>query len=367
MSRPLLFHRFPALAGRIPWIGLGDLPTPVEAVPGPGRGRLWVKRDDRSSRRYGGNKVRKLEFVLADARRRGQRTVVTLGGTGTHHGLATTIFGGALGMQCRILTFRQPLTVQVRDNLRLLARYGADVADCRSMGRALLHYYLIERLRRPGAYFLFAGGSTPLGTLGFVDAAFELKAQIAAGQVPVPAVVFCPAGSSGTLAGLTLGLRLAGIESRVMGVRVTASRCGPFPACTPGAARRLMIAAWRLLRRHCADIPPVDFAAPGMTGAYFGAGYGVPTAAGGRAAQAAAAAGLDLEPTYTQKTFAAVLDYLENSRPGPVLYWHTYNGVDLAAEAALGDPALGDPALLPPALRSMAAGSGRGATALHES
>ena len=139
MTRPLLFQRFPALAEGIPWIGLGDLPTPVEALPGLGGGRLWVKRDDLSSRRYGGNKVRKLEFVLADARRQGKRTIVTLGGTGTHHGLATTIFGRSLGLQCRILTFRQPLTVQVRDNLRLLARWGAQVADCRTVGRALLH------------------------------------------------------------------------------------------------------------------------------------------------------------------------------------------------------------------------------------
>ncbi|MEE4607568.1 MAG: pyridoxal-phosphate dependent enzyme [Desulfobacteraceae bacterium] len=351
MTRPLLFQRFPALAEGIPWIGLGDLPTPVEAVPGLGGGRLWVKRDDLSSRRYGGNKVRKLEFALADARRLGKQTIVTLGGTGTHHGLATTIFAGTLGMQCRILTFRQPLTVQVRDNLRLLAHHGAELSDCRTMGRALLHYYLVERLRRPGAYFYFAGGSSPLGTLGFVDAAFELKAQIEAGQAPAPAVVFLAAGSNGTLAGLTLGLRLAGIQARVLGVRVTPARCGPFPACTPGEARRLMIAAWRLLKRHCPDLSQMDVTAPEMTGAYFGGGYGTPTAAGTRAAQAALeTVGIDLEPTYTAKAFAAVLDYLENSRPGPVLYWHTYNGVDLGTEAAQADISR-----LPAALRRMAA------------
>ena len=356
MIRPPLFERFPSLAGRVPWLALGELPTPVERVPGLGGGRLWVKRDDLSSRRYGGNKVRKLAFVLADARRRGRRSVVTLGGIGTHHGLATAIFARPMGIGCRLLTFRQPVTVEVRDNLRLLSRFGAEVADCRTLFNTLLQFFLIERLRRPRAYFLFAGGSTPLGVLGFVDAALELKIQIEAGRLPPPAAVFCPTGSNGTLAGLTLGMRLAGLDARVIGVRVTAAHCGPFPACTPQTGRRLMAAAWRLMRAHCPSVPPVDLSAPRMTGTFFGTGYGVPSEAGRRAlALARDAAGLGLEPTYTAKTFAAVLDYLENGGPGPVLYWHTYNGVDLSAEAAAADLRR-----LPPALRRIAAGGGGG-------
>ena len=355
VSHPFLFEMFTPLADRIPWLALGDLPTPLERVPGLGGGRLWVKRDDLSSRRYGGNKVRKLAFVLADARRRGKRLIVTLGGIGTHHGLATSIFARPLGLGCRLLTFRQPLTAHVRENLRLLGRWGTEVVDCRTLFNTLLQFFLVERLRRPGAYFLFAGGSTPLGTLGFVDAALELKAQIDHGLMPIPAVVFCPTGSNGTLAGLTLGLRLAGLDTRVIGVRVTAARCGPFPACTPQTGRRLMIGAWGLMRAHCPSVPPVGLSAPQMTGAYFGAGYGLPSEAGRRSlALARDVAGLRLEPTYTAKTFAAVLDYLDNGGPGPVLYWHTYNGVDLSAEAAAADLSR-----LPPALRRMAAEGSR--------
>src|SRR5690606_39010549 len=91
---PALFRRYPELATRIPWLPIGDFPTPVEPLDlgGATQGaELWVKRDDLSGRPYGGNKVRKLEFILADAKSRGVERLITVGAVGSHHALATAL------------------------------------------------------------------------------------------------------------------------------------------------------------------------------------------------------------------------------------------------------------------------------------
>ncbi len=331
-----LFDRYPGLQAKIAGIELGDFPTPVQRLERLDCGDLWIKRDDLSSAVYGGNKVRKLEFLLAAARRRNKKQVVTMGGIGTNHGLATAIFCNQLGLDCTLLLFHQPVTRHVKQNLRLFASYNAKMSYHGSLGKTVLAYYLLQRIAHPAAFFIFAGGSDPLGTIGFVNAAFELKAQIDRGQLPVPAVIFCPLGSGGTLAGLSLGVRLAGVPTRLVGVRVAASHLGPFPACTPATVARLMERTYRFLKKRSPAIPPVALDAPVILDDYFGRGYGVPTPAGRRAAHRfAEKENIILEPTYTAKTAAALIDYCRgrSRKEGPVLYWHTYNGVDLSARA----------------------------------
>ncbi len=337
--RPALFTAFPQLAGVLPWTPLGEFPTPVVRLANLDRGNLWVKRDDLSSAVYGGNKVRKLEFILGRALSRGQRRLVTLGAIGTHHGLATAIFGRTLGLACTLLLFPQPVTDRVRDTLRLLHRQGAELVYRPSLGRAVAAYYLEMRLRHPGAAFVFAGGSDPPGALGFVSAAFELKRQIDDGELPEPAVIVCPFGSGGTLAGLALGAAHAGLAGRVIGVRVTAARLGPFAAATPGTVLSLMRRTQALLRRLAPGVPDLELRAPEVFHEYFGAGYGVPTAEGRRALELMKSReGLVLEETYTAKTAAAVLDLCRRSAPGsPVLYWHTSAAQDFSAAAAAVD------------------------------
>jgi 1-aminocyclopropane-1-carboxylate deaminase/D-cysteine desulfhydrase-like pyridoxal-dependent ACC family enzyme len=206
--------------------------------------------------------------------------------------------------------------------------------------RAAAALYLTERIRHPGAYFLYVGGSNPTGTIGFVNAAFELKSQIEKGVVPEPAAIFCPVGSNGTLAGLTLGVRLAGLKSKTIGVRVSASHLGPIQVCTPGSVQRLMQATYRNLRNRCQSIPAIDLNAPLILNDYFGDGYGRPTEAGHRAYQLLKnKTDVTLDLTYTAKTFAAVMDYCRNhtGQSAPVLYWHTYNSVDLSAQVNPAD------------------------------
>jgi D-cysteine desulfhydrase len=334
-SQPALFREYPELKEKIPWLALGMFPTPVLKAAHLGFGNLWIKRDDISSKVYGGNKIRKLEFILAELKKKRARHLITFGGVGTHHGLATAIFCRKLGIKCTVLMFKQPITEHVKQNLLLLQKHRARLVYCKNRWGTVFAYYLIERFLHPLAGFVYAGGSNPVGTLGFVSAAFELKNQIEQNEMPQPAVIICALGSCGTLAGLALGLRLADLPTEIIGVRVTASHLGPFQACTAGTVGKLMKSTYTYLKRKCPRISKVAIEAPLILEKYFGQGYGLPTEEGLSAYHLAEEKeNLTLDPTYTAKTFAAVIDYCKTHRHmRPVLYWHTYNSVDLSAQA----------------------------------
>jgi 1-aminocyclopropane-1-carboxylate deaminase/D-cysteine desulfhydrase-like pyridoxal-dependent ACC family enzyme len=337
---PALFERFPELAGSISWVSLGEFPTPVHRLENLGHGNLWIKRDDLSSPAYGGNKVRKLEFILGDVKSRGKKEVVTIGGIGTNHGLATAIYCRRLGLDTTLVVFDQPVTHFVRQNLLLFHKNGARLVYAKSLTGAGAKFYITERLKRPGAYFLYAGGSSPVGALGFVNAAFELKKQIEDGIVPAPRYILCPLGSNGTMAGLSLGVLLAGIPAEVIGVGVTRAKLGPLHMATAKSVRSLMRGTYRLLRRASHGVPDVAIGAQRVIHDYFGGAYGLPTKEGLEAMRLfSEREGIKLEPTYTAQTCACLLDFIrEPSRAkDPVLYWHTYNSVDLSRDALAVD------------------------------
>lgn len=346
---PILLQNYPEMISNIDWLSLGIFPTPVKPLLNLGCKNLWIKRDDLSSCLYGGNKVRKLEFALAEAKRKNKRQLITMGGIGTNHGLATAAFCEQVGIDCSLILFWQPVTRHVQHNLKLFTVYNARLHYKKSLFKAVLSYFLLDRIRHPKAYFLKVGGSNTAGTIGSVSAAFELKAQIDRGEIPEPAVVICPLSSCGTLAGIALGARLAGLNSKIVGVRVTFSHFGPFQNCTAGVVQKLMQDAYRYLQIKSRSIPDIELTAPTILHDYFGDGYGCPTAAGNEAMRLAEdKEGLKLDPTYTAKTVAAVLDFCRNqpASGGPVLYWHTYNSVDLSAQADSVDDSE-----LPPQLR----------------
>ncbi|HEY8378082.1 MAG TPA: pyridoxal-phosphate dependent enzyme, partial [Nannocystis sp.] len=126
-----LFRRYPEAARRLPWLPLATLPTPVEPLAlddtGGDGARLWIKRDDQSGLPYGGNKVRKLEFILARARDLGATRLITAGATGSHHALATAVYGRRLGFDVTLCLFPQPLTDHVRRVLLLDHALGAEL------------------------------------------------------------------------------------------------------------------------------------------------------------------------------------------------------------------------------------------------
>lgn len=330
-DRPALFDRFPELAQRIPWVSLETSPSPVQRLANLGHESLWIKRDDILSGVYGGNKVRKLEFALGEAIRKRKRRVVTIGAIGTNHGLATAMFCRRLGLDCTLLLFDQPVTSYVRRNLLLAHEHGAELVYLRGVIRMGASYYLGARLRYPNAYFLYAGGSSLLGTLGAVSGALELAAQVEQGVCPAPDYVICPTASNGTMGGLILGFLLAGLETRVIGVRVSMKNVGPLPMNTPGTVVRTMKRAHRLIAKHSSSLPDLHFDEPLLLHDYCGDGYGWPTPAGNRAlAIFREREGIDLDPVYTGKTCAALLDFIGEAGHGgeTILYWHTYNSVD---------------------------------------
>ncbi len=322
--RPALFERFPAVAARVPWLALGRFPTPVLPLPiDVGGSQAWIKRDDLSGVLYGGNKVRKLEFLLAEARRRGARRLITLGAAGSHHALATAIYGRELGFDVTLVLFPQPPTEHARRVLRTDRALGAEIRWAPHMS-LLPAYLLAARLAHRGEplYMVPGGGSNRIGTLGYVSGALELAAQVSAGEAPEPARIHVPGGTLGTAAGIALGLALAGSRARVVVTRVVS------PVVTNEARVE------HLLRGTAALLSEAGVACPSpeqvlarveIDPAQLGAGYGHATATGDAAAERFAAAGIGLEPTYTAKAAASLLAMRDD---GPVLFWNTFSSVE---------------------------------------
>jgi D-cysteine desulfhydrase len=351
--QPALLRHRPALAGRLAHRAFLAGPTPVEplALPELPPGRLFVKRDERSSPLYGGNKPRKLEFVIGACLRAGARRLVTTGGLGTHHGLATAILGREAGLATTLVLVDQPVSDEVRESLLLFTAWGAEVVHGRNVAGAALgcvQSLALGWLRGERPRLVPTGGSGSVGNLGFVSAAFELAEQVQAGVLPEPTSIFVPVGTGGTQAGLVLGLRLAGLASRVIGVLVT-DILPPTPARLARSAR----ATLRRLRGADPDLPEIRLEAADfeLTAAQLGPGYGAATPAAREAAAVAAASGLHLETTYGAKCLAELSARAARGElpGGPVLFWNTFNAVDVKARA----PHPADPRRLPASLQRL--------------
>ncbi len=329
-----LFSRFPRLASSTPRIALSTGPSPVSRLRRLsqflGGADVWLKNDGLYGTVYGGNKPRKLEFVLADALHRGATRIATTGVIGTNHGLATTIYGRQNGLEVSLLLAFEKPEPENRRILLQMAAAGADIHYTRSYPlTALLAPYFIARFRlRDGRmpYLLGPGGSSSLAALGYVNAAFELAAQVESGELPEPAAIVIPLGTGGTVAGLLAGLRLAGLKSRLFAVSITRAPTAWRPAVLRASRSALGLVARRSgepeVRRTRLDGLEI------VTG-WVGRGLGHPTPEGEAArTMLADFEGLDLDPVYTAKTMAA-LTHLATVRAfgGPVLFWHTCNAI----------------------------------------
>jgi D-cysteine desulfhydrase len=332
---PPLLERFHGLRVRTPHLSLSGGPSPVTRL-GHLSNRLgtdiWVKNDGLYGTMYGGNKPRKLEFVLADAQRRGGCTIITMGAIGTNHGLATAIYGSHAGFRVALLlSYEEPQEETVQHVLRL-AKAGAELHYMRSYARTALvaPYYIGRYWMQDGKapYRLGAGGSSVHGVLGYVNAGLELADQIRGGELPEPRTIFLPVGTGGTLAGLLLGLRLAGLDSEVIGVVITRA-----PTAWKPAVLRMARAAASLIASKSGEssVTATQLSGLQMTRDWLGPGFGRASEEGDAAAKLATEEeGLDLEPVYTAKTLAALCSIVRSGRPhGPVLYWHTYNAIAL--------------------------------------
>jgi D-cysteine desulfhydrase len=330
-----LFRRFPDLHRRVPHVRLGDLPTPLDDWTGEELSldcdRLLVKRDDVTGMPYGGNKVRKLEFLLADALAQDARGVVTFGVAGSNHALATSIYAAACGLRSYSMLTRQSNAAYVRRNLLAGFHVGARLMPFDSEeAAAAAARDLVARAREDGERIMIirGGGSEPLGCLGFVNAGLELAAQIQTGSLPVPDRVYLPLGTVGTAAGLLAGLRIAGLDTRMVAVRVVRediARPERFRALTRGALELL------------GNPEAVDRGAlPDIRHEFIGPGYARFTPEGVAAmTRAREMIGIKLDGTYSGKAFAALLADAGSGRLAgkTVLFWDTYSSRPPAAEA----------------------------------
>lgn len=314
---------------RHPRVSLGTCPTPLVPLERLSRelGRqVLLKRDDTLGPAGGGNKTRKLEYLLADALAQGATRVVTVGGVQSNHARLTAAAARMLGLEPHLLLLG-PLPETLTGNLRLMQLLGATLhfipPGPMAAGRCAFDevdaYTRRQAAERVGRhYHVPMGGSTGLGALGYVRAALELEVQAREAGAAAARVVLA-AGSGGTLAGLLAGLRLIGSSLQPVGVDI-----GSFWDDFPALVHRIAADACRLLG---ADLDLEPEGVPLVESSYVGRGYGVPTAEGEEAARLLARSeGVLLDPVYTAKAFAGLLDLLADDRlgdDGPVIFWHT--------------------------------------------
>ncbi|MBK8294189.1 MAG: pyridoxal-phosphate dependent enzyme [Solirubrobacterales bacterium] len=318
----ILHELFPRLRDSLPRIQLGTAPTPLRPLPGltDGPAEVWLKDEGAfGDGGWGGNKVRKLEWLIPEAKRRGKSKILTVGGIGTNWGLACTLYGRDHGIETILALVDQPVDDHVREQMERLKESGAEIHFTHTKARTVAEVIWLMARHRP--YFLPAGGSNAVGAVAYVEVALELAEQVRASEIEEPSHVVCAVGSGGTAAGLMLGLELAGLSTKVLAVVVNDSLRLDRKALT-GLARKCA----DLLRERGAELPVLNLGDNLIVVEdQLGTGYGHPTEAAKQAHDLAAEkAGLDLDPVYTAKAMAGLLAFDgETPTTGPVVFIDT--------------------------------------------
>lgn len=296
----------------LPRLNIGSWPTPVRRMDLTSADlgqEIWIKVEEECGT-WGGNKVRKLEYILAAAQRDGVETFVSYG-AGTSNWTSALVFHAApRGFHTVAgLAGRVP-----GDYATLYRRTGTKVVSV-PWAALSLPVALAARMRAGrGARSLQPGGSGD-GDIGSVNAGFEIADALATKELPVPRVIFVAAGTCGTAAGVAAGLAIRGIRIPVVAVRVT-----PLPLGTP-----------RLIGKRVADLLDMlgekSPAGPVIgDDRFFKPGYARQNAGSREAIDIAANDNVRLDPTYAAKAFAAVVDAARTSVRGPYLFLHTSPG-----------------------------------------
>jgi len=326
-----LSTKFPKLGNTLKRENLANLPTPAsQLVVGYSSGQrlISIKHDNLTGELYGGNKVRKLEYLLKRAGDKNRKRIATFGSAGSNHALATALYAHKLGFECSCFLSHQTKTPMVPATLNMhirngteLVRYGGSYAK----RIATLREYLWGR----SAWVVPGGGSSWLGSVGFVNAGLELAEQISSGVISLPDRVYVATGTMGTAAGLAIGLALAGLPIEVQAVRVSVTEI-----MNEEALRRLIAKTSLMLRRIDNAVPDnlADRVSIAVRHDFFAGGYAKTDAATDIAVQfAQEQLDIKLETTYTGKAMAALLRDLEDPALADenFLFWNTYSSADL--------------------------------------
>jgi D-cysteine desulfhydrase/L-cysteate sulfo-lyase len=311
---------------RAPRVSLAHLPTPLEPLPrlaealGASEG-IWIKRDDATGLALGGNKVRKLEFLIGEAQAAGATSLITVGGVQSNHARQTAAAAARLGLRCQLVLAKVvPMAgtdYESSGNVLLDRLFGAEVfIEADEAAAALRIRSLLDAAEAQDERVAVfpAGGSTATGAFGYVAAAAELDAQLRAESLGLTAL-YVATSTAGTAAGLVCGLSTCRPELPVVAV------------CTAGTAADARARLDPLVPEICQRL---ELAAPEPNAVRFrdeflGEGYGIPHATTLEAVRLCAdLEGLLLDPVYTGKAMAALIADVRAGRcDGPILFWHT--------------------------------------------
>jgi L-cysteate sulfo-lyase len=313
-------------------VPIAFLPTPItemerlsELLGGP---RIFVKRDDQTGLATGGNKARKLEFLIADALAEGADTVLTVGGPQSNHARQTAAAAAMYGLRS-VLVLAGSSPSEWNGNLLLDDLLGAEVrwAGDEALEKAMMD--AASEVKRAGhtPYLIPLGGSTPVGVTGYVAAMEELMGQLGDLDLDVDAIVM-PTGSGGTQAGMLVGAKALGFGGQIVGISVFAD----------GETVR---ATLRELVPSTAEFLGLDVSFDDkeliVHDDYLGEGYGVLGDSERQAIRLVARSeALLLDPVYTGRAMAGFLDLIEKGvfhSGQTILFWHTGGAVALFAYA----------------------------------
>jgi len=333
-----LFDKYPGLKDKLPYVNLCELPTPIIRLERLGEqlgtNRLFIKQDGLTSRHYGGNKIRKLEFLLGEAKKKKHKKVVTFGFSGSNHATATAIHANVLGMKSISMLAAQENAEYVRRNLLLSFTGNAEIHHYpdRKIRDSALKFMKFKHLilDRKSLYTIPSGGSSPLGITGFVNAAFELKAQIRDNLLPEPDFIYIAMGSAGTAVGLHIGLRLLGMKTKIIPVRVI-----EHDFTDEDRIRSAFEDTISFLNECEPSIPKLDFSFENfpVNEKFLGKGYAKFTdeciSAVNRLKETE---GILLDGTYTGKAMAALIDDVSSGflKDKSILFWNTLNAIDFS-------------------------------------
>ncbi|MFK7888020.1 MAG: 1-aminocyclopropane-1-carboxylate deaminase/D-cysteine desulfhydrase [Gammaproteobacteria bacterium] len=323
MSNRPLHQRFAQLAEKLPHVALAKLPTPTTLLDLNGT-PLLAKLDGETSALYGGNKVRKLEYLLAQAQSHGCTRVATFGAAGSNHATATAVHAHAQGLRCTTFLSRQRATPWIADNLWRQLNVDTDIVYVDG-ARAQREHQAREWIKKcdERVWRIPMGGSSLAGALGYVNAGLEFAHQLE--NSALPDRLYVPLGTMGTAVGLAIGLKLAGLPIPLHAIRVVHKTIG-----SAALAPRFFDCISRLLTTLAPSIPRLTFNATEFVvrEEFFGAGYAQATDGAIAAVMLAREKwGLPLETTYSGKTLAAVLaDQRCVDAPKRPALWCTYSG-----------------------------------------
>ncbi len=311
------------LPPHLPRVSLAHLPTPLEFMPALtktlGGPRLFIKRDDCTGLATGGNKTRKLEFLIGDARAKGSDALITEGGLQSNHCRQAAAAAVKAGMRCVLVLSRAP-NAEVTGNLLLYQILGAEVVLVEAgADRKPVMEQVARDLRAGGRtpYIIPTGGSNGVGALGYVNALHEMETQANAMGIAVDAVVFA-SGSGGTHGGLVAGAKLLHSNARLIGI-------------SDGEPRDELVEMVLRVAREAVQVlgAPLSFSADEIVvhDEYSREGYGVPNAAMVEAVRLVARTeGILLDPVYTGKAMAGLIDLVQQglfAKDQSVVFIHT--------------------------------------------